>query len=92
MATSTVFYFNVPANVPGWAPDTLDSILPKCSTYVLMSRWSGTMPATAEQSPFAEATDEEIDEIIAEFGGNYRLAVRCHFGGVFVTFCGAAIN
>jgi hypothetical protein len=34
------------------------------------------MPATAEQSVVFDATDEEIDAILAEFGGDYRQAIR----------------
>ena len=34
------------------------------------------MSLAAERSPVVEATDEEIDAIIAEFGGDARLAIR----------------
>ncbi len=34
------------------------------------------MSDLAEQSLIADATDAEIDEIIAEFGGDYRQAIR----------------
>jgi hypothetical protein len=34
------------------------------------------MTATAEQSPIVEVTDEEIEAIVSEFGGDYRRAIR----------------
>jgi lipid II:glycine glycyltransferase (peptidoglycan interpeptide bridge formation enzyme) len=34
------------------------------------------MSAAAEQPVVIDATDIEIDEIIAEFGGDYRQAIR----------------
>jgi hypothetical protein len=35
-----------------------------------------SMPTSAEQSVAIEATDEEIDAIIEEFGGDSRQAIR----------------
>lgn len=34
------------------------------------------MSDLAERSPIADATDEEIDAVVAEFGGDYRDAIR----------------
>ena len=34
------------------------------------------MPAMVERDPVADATDEEIDAVIAEFGGDPRGAIR----------------
>ena len=34
------------------------------------------MPEAAEHYPIADATDEEVDAVIAEFGGDPRLAIR----------------
>jgi hypothetical protein len=34
------------------------------------------MSDLAERSPIAEASDKEIDEIMAEFDGDYRQAIR----------------
>jgi hypothetical protein len=34
------------------------------------------MPASAEQPVVVDATDAEIDEIVAEFGGDWRQAIR----------------
>jgi hypothetical protein len=34
------------------------------------------MSASAERQPVVEATDEEIDAIISEFGGDARQAIR----------------
>lgn len=55
---------------------TPPSIAPTCSIYVLVSRRSGALSATAEQCSIAEASDKEVDDIIAEFDGDYRQAIR----------------
>ncbi len=34
------------------------------------------MPAAVEQPVIIDATNEEIDAVIAEFGGDYRQAIR----------------
>jgi hypothetical protein len=37
---------------------------------------SAHMPAMVERDPVAEATDEDIEAVIAEFGGDPRQAIR----------------
>lgn len=34
------------------------------------------MPTQVEQPEFFDATDDEIDAVVAEFGGDYRQAIR----------------
>jgi len=60
----------------GFRPISFDSRPPDYSTYVLISSRGGSMSAAPEQPFVIDATDEEINAVVAEFGSLYNQAIR----------------